>query len=191
MKRDVIRIKPLASSFLSCQKDLETIIRKLFVESDPFSTELKKLLVIPNKDVLTNKKYDEIIKEYDVATLIDEGYLNIVPQINYEQFDNLKNMLYITTNNYVTNETNPHFRDCVVNIDIVGHTNTWDVGDYQLRPLKIAGIIDGLLNNTKLSGIGTFQFLGCNLDIFTDELSGYTLQFYVVHGCDDKIKDDE
>ena len=34
----------------------------------------------------------------------------------------------------------------------------WDIGDFQLRPYKIAGYIDGLLNGAKLSGIGTFNF---------------------------------
>lgn len=191
MKRDTIRVHPLRSSFLSHQKDLETIIKKLFIESDPFSTELKKLLVIPNKDVLTNKKYDEIIKDYDIATLIDEGYVNTTPRVKWEQFDEFKTIMFITTDHYVTNATNPHFRDCIVSIDIVGQADCWDIGDYQIRPLKIMGIVDGLLNNTKLSGIGTFQFLSCNMDVFSGNLCGYTIQFAAVHGCDDKIEDDE
>ena len=42
MKRDVI-IPPSefrSSSFLSCQKDIETILRKLFIESKPYSDYL-------------------------------------------------------------------------------------------------------------------------------------------------------
>ena len=37
------------SSFLSCEKDAETIVKKLFVESRPYSDELKRLLLINNK----------------------------------------------------------------------------------------------------------------------------------------------
>jgi len=53
MKKD-LALRPIdfTSSFLSCEKDLETILRKLFVESQPYSDKLKKLLVINTKDCL-------------------------------------------------------------------------------------------------------------------------------------------
>ena len=44
----------------------------------------------------------------------------------------------------------------MVNFDIICHTDYWNLGDYRLRPLKIAGYIDGILNKSKLTGIGTF-----------------------------------
>ena len=40
------------SSFLSVEKDMEIILRKLFVDSKPHSDVLKKLLTIPMKDCL-------------------------------------------------------------------------------------------------------------------------------------------
>ena len=33
--------------------------------------------------------------------------------------------------------------DCTIMIDILCHTDCWDLGNYQIRPLKIAGYIDG------------------------------------------------
>ena len=39
MKRDLVRLPRLDSSFLSCEKDTETILRKLFVESQPYSNQ--------------------------------------------------------------------------------------------------------------------------------------------------------
>ena len=56
MKRD-LALRPIdfTSSFLSCEKDLEEILKKLFVESQPFSNDLKRLLVINTKDCLDNK----------------------------------------------------------------------------------------------------------------------------------------
>ena len=38
-------IGPIKSSFLSCEKDLETIVRKLFIESKPYNETLKRLLI--------------------------------------------------------------------------------------------------------------------------------------------------
>ena len=36
----------LKSSFLSCPKDTQILLQKLFVQSRPFSDRLKKLLII-------------------------------------------------------------------------------------------------------------------------------------------------
>jgi len=82
---------------------------------------------------------------------------------------------------------NPEFRDCNVNIDILCHTDYWDLGNFRIRPLKIAGYIDGILNKARLSGIGTFQFAGCNELILDETLSGYTMVYSAIHGTDDVL----
>ena len=55
MKRDLVSTKKIISSFLSCEKDFEEILRKLFIENRPHSDELKRLLVINTKDCLDDK----------------------------------------------------------------------------------------------------------------------------------------
>ena len=72
-------------------------------------------------------------------------------------------------------------------IDIICHTDYWDVGNFRLRPLKIAGYIDGILNGCKLSGIGKFQFAGCDELVLDNNLSGYCLMYSATHGSDDEI----
>jgi hypothetical protein len=47
------------------------------------------------------------------------------------------------------------------------------------------------LNNAKLSGIGTLDFLSCNEIVLNQELSGYCLMYRAVHGSDDIIEDGE
>ena len=76
-------------------------------------------------------------------------------------------------------------------IDILCHTDYWDLGNYRLRPLKIAGFIDGILNNCKLSGIGTLNFIGCNELVLSENLSGYCLMYAATHGADDMILSEE
>lgn len=189
MKRDLV-MKNFQSSFLSCEHDTETILRKLFVESKPYCDELKRLLVINTKDCLdnlNNEVYNNKIKEMTVGKLIDEGYIKIVPKIRFPENEEIKSYIIISYDNFTPNENNPQFRDCMVHFDILCHTDYWNIGDYRLRPLKIAGYIDGILNNTKLSGIGTFQFVGCNELILNEELSGYSLMYAAIHGSDDKI----
>ena len=44
-----------------------------------------------------------------------------------------------------------------------------------------------LLNNTRLSGIGTFEFAGCHEITLSEELAGYCVMFTATHGNDDLI----
>lgn len=190
MKRDLARLPVLESSFLSCEKDAETILRKLFVESRPYSDELKRLLVITAKDCLDdieNPQYLEKLKNMSINKLREEGYIKLEPKIRIPEHSQVKSYMILSFDNFVANAKNPQFRDCDVNFDIICHTDFWDIGDYRLRPLKICGYIDGLLNNCKLSGIGQFLFIGCSELILSEDLSGYSLKYRAIHGSDDQI----
>lgn len=178
------------SSFLSCEKDTESIIRKLFVDSKPHSDMLKRLLLINTPDCLndmTNQVYINKIKNTSIKDLREQGYIRLEPKIKLNENEEVKSYIVISFDNFVPNATNPEFRDCIVMIDVICHTDYWDVGNFRLRPLKIAGYIDGILNGCKLSGIGKFQFAGCNELILDDNLSGYCLMYSAIHGSDDEI----
>lgn len=182
------------SSFLSCEKDTESIVNKLFVESRPYSDELKRLLVINTKDCLddkTNPTYNEKIKKTSVKDLREQGYIRLEPKITFKENEEVKSYIVISFDNFVPNESNDYYRDCVIMIDVLCHTDYWDLGNYRLRPLKIAGFIDGILNKAKLSGIGTLQFIGMNELVLDESLSGYCLMYAATHGADDHIEDEE
>lgn len=189
MKRDLI--KPLKSSFLSCEKDTQRILEKLFIDNRQHGNTLKKLLVISAKDCIDNPKYDEKVREMSLKDLFDEQYIKLNPKIKMPEHEDIKSYVIISFDNFTPNATNPEFRDCTVTFDIICHSDYWDIGNYRQRPLKIAGYIDGLLNDCKLTGIGTFQFLGCNELVLSEDLSGYSLTFIAVHGSDDTIPDSE
>lgn len=194
MKRDtMIPLSQFKTSFLSVGKDTETILNKLFIQSGPHSEHLKRLLIINAKDCLSNidsKAYQVAIKK-SVKQIIDEGYIKLIPKIEFEEHAEVKAYVIVSYDNFTTNDINPEFRDCTVNFDIICHTDYWDIGNYEVRPLKIAGYIDGILNETRLSGIGTFNFIGCNQIILNEELSGYTLSYRAVHGTDDRFPAEE
>lgn len=194
MKRDLVSTKKIISSFLSCEKDFEEILRKLFIENRPHSDELKRLLIINTKDCLddkTNTAYLEKLKAMSIARLRKDGYIKLEPKISIPEHEEVKSYILISFDNFFSNATNPQFRDCTVTFDILCHTDYWDIGNYRLRPLKIAGYIDGILNNTRLSGIGTFQFAGCNELVLDQTFSGYTLMYKAIHGSDDIIPNKE
>ena len=71
------------------------------------------------------------------------------------------------------------------------HIDNWDLGNYRERPIKIVGFIDGILDNSKLTGIGTFQMMGCNQLILNEDLAGYTLMYKAIHGSDDELPESD
>lgn len=188
MRRDT-RANTFNSSFMSCEKDIETILKKLFVESQPYSNMLKRLLVINTKDCLENDSESvmDIIDNCSLSKLVKEGYIKLEPKIQFEEHEEVKAYIVISLDNFTSNSTNEYYRDCTVNFDVICYTDYWNIGNYRLRPLKIAGYIDGILNEAKLSGIGTFNFLGCNELILDERLSGYTLSYRAIHGNDDNL----
>ena len=184
----------LKSSFLSCEKDIDTILKKLFIESRPYSDILKRLLVIPTKDCLDNETseiYKKKIQKATMRNLIEEGYIQLFPKLYLPENEEVKSYIFITFDNFASNRTNPEFRDCAIHIDVITHTDYWDIGDFRQRPLKICGYIDAILNNSKLSGIGTLQFTGAQSFVLDDSFSGYSLTYEAVHGSDDKIPPEE
>lgn len=184
----------LESSFLSCEKDSESIIRKLFVESKPYNEEIKRLLLINTKDCIddrTNQKYIDKINSYSIAKLVEEGYIRFSPKLKFEENSEVKNYILITFDNFTTNQTNDYYRDCIIEIDVICHTDYWDIGNFRQRPIKIMGYIDGILNQCRLSGLGTLEFMGANELVLNEELSGYCLMYKAVHGDDDIINPEE
>lgn len=182
------------SSFLSCEKDAETIVKKLFVESRPYSEELKRLLLINTKDCLDdrlNPVYNKKISDTSVADLIEQGYLRMKPLLKFGENEEVKSYICLSFDNFIPNGGNDYFRDHVVEIDIMCHIDQWDLGNFRLRPLKIAGYIDGILDQSRLAGIGTLDFIGCNEIVLSEELAGYCLMYRTVNADDDRIEDNE
>ena len=202
MRKDLVKTQPIYSSFLSCDKDTETIIKTLFVDSKPYSDILKRLLVVNKPDCLDteNTDYQKLIDSKSLGTLIEEGYIRLNPKIARTEFENIRSFILITFDNFSPNRSNPEFRDCTVNFDIICYMDEWCLDDYKVRPLAIVGYIDGILNsltdknkltvrstgnNIKMSGYGSYKFLGCNLAVLNEDISMYTLSYRAEHFTED------
>lgn len=163
------------SSFLSTDKDLSLIVKKLLTNQ-----RLCKMLYYTQKDCLKGPDLDAT----QVLSLVDKQ-IRIVPKLTIEQECPI--YVIITFNNFTPNDTNPEFRDCIIHFDILCHPDHWNMGNFQLRPHKIAGEIDAMMNGQKLTGIGEIEFLtGDNL-VLNGELMGLSLIYRTVHGIEDKI----
>lgn len=201
MRADLIMNKPIYSSFLSCDKDVEKILRTLFVTSKPYSDVLKKLLLINSKDCLqNNENYKKVIDRYSLGDLIEKGYVRLNPKIARGTFEEMKSYIIISLDNFTPNRGNPEYVDYNINFDVVCYMDAWVLDDFKVRPLMICGYIDGMLkslteNNKKiirsqaapikLTGIGSYELLGCNEVVLNEDISMYTLSFRGMHFSED------
>lgn len=178
------------STFLSCSKDIQTIIKKLFVDSKPYSDRLKKLLILNSSDCLTsnNPQYKTIIDDYSIARLIEEGYISFIPKIPLDEHEQMKSYIIIDFDDFVPSG-NPEFRDCTISLTILCNLDALKMDNYELRPFMIAGYIDGILNESRLSGIGKLMFAGAKQIILDERISGIMLRYLATHSTDDSIEE--
>ena len=110
--------------------------------------------------------------------------VKLVPKLSVD--GEVLNYIIVTFDNFTPNNTNPEFRDNIIEFDIICHFDQWQLKNQQLRPYKIAAEIDSMINNKHLTGIGELQFLGANQMILTDEFGGLCLMYAAIHGEEDK-----
>lgn len=208
MRVDIIKMRPIHSSFFSCAQDTQTILKELFVKSGQYSDKLKRLLVINNPDCLdkNNQSYQDLIDSKPLSVLRKEGYVRTNPKIARKEFENIKSFILLTFDNFSSNAVDPKFLDCTVNFDIICYDDEWDLDNFQIRPIAIAGYIDGILNSlsdnnkidwqnrnsssgVKLSGMGEYYFLGLNLVVLNEDISMYTLSYRALHFTQDRKKE--
>lgn len=163
------------SSFLSTDKDLALIVNKLLNNQ-----RLCKMLYYTQKDCLDAP---DLTMEQKL-TMINKQ-IKIVPKIDIDK--DCPNYIIVTLDNFSPNASNPEFRDCTINFDILCHPDHWNLGNFQLRPHKLAGEIDAMLNNQKLTGIGEVHLMAGNNLVLNDNLMGMSLIYQTIHGVEDQV----
>lgn len=198
MRRDAVVTKRLESSFLSCDKDMEQILKLLFVESAPYSNYLKRLLIINERDCLEDKQeYKDLVSNLGLGRLIEEGYIHFnESRLKFSEHQDLKAYLIINFRQFTPNRDNPKFRNCTVEFDIVCNRDSTVLNNYKHRGYAIAGYIDGILNlvneralNTSsgkmLSGMGNYVFSGCDEESLDEHLTLICLTYRATHFVED------
>lgn len=162
------------SSFLSIDKDLSLICNMIMKNE-----RLQKLLYYTTADPLSQPA----LKGEEVDKLFGKN-IKIVPKLSID--GTVLNYIIVSFDNFTPNATNPEFRDNVISFDIICHFDQWHIKDFELRPYRIAGELDFMLNQERLTGIGKLDFLGASQLIINDEFAGITLMYSAIHGEEDK-----
>ena len=128
----------------------------------------------------TQVQYQEIIDNMNLQDLKDKQYLKNVPKLEFGEHEEVKAYVLLEFDDFIPT-SNPQYRDCTITFSIICHLDYWELDDYKLRPYQIAGYIDGILNGTKLSGIGTLQFMGASEIVMNEYLGGIVLRYIATH----------
>ena len=141
---------------------------------------LMKLLYYNSRDALQQPN----LKVEQKEEVLDKQ-IKLVPKIYVEE--DLNTYIVINFDHFIPNYSNPEFRDNEIIFDIVCHVDSWLLNDFQLRPYKIAGELDYLFNNKRLTGIGKIEFMGSQQMTIADGYITISLFYRTVHGGEDQV----
>lgn len=170
----VIKPPEAKSSFLSIEKDMHLISNMLLRNQ-----RLQKLLYYTTPDCLSKPDLTE-----DQSIELFGKNIKIVPKKVIDP--QVMNQIFIRFDKFLTNYSNPEFRNNTIEFYIFCHFNQWQLKDFQLRPYKIAAEIDSMFNNKHLTGIGQLLFQAGEVISVDDEFGGVSLSYLAIHGEEDK-----
>lgn len=172
MKKDYYQYPK--SSLLGMPKDAAIIMERILSNQ-----KLLKLLTYETRDW---ESKPTVTKE-QIKEMFESNQISSVPMIQIDKKE--KTYLRLTYGAVTKNATNPEYRNNTFGIDIICHYDNWDLGDFELRPYRIAGEIDAMLDGTHLTGIGELEFISAVPCIYDDNFAGVTLTYLAIRGQED------
>lgn len=157
------------SSFLSVEKDLSMIVDRM-LKND----RLMKLIYYSVPDALNQPSVPQ-----EERMNMFGSQIKIVPKVYVDKPEFC--YVLVSCSSFVENLTNPEFRDNTIVFTILCHFDQWNLGNFKLRPYVIAGELDSMFNNEKLTGIGEVQFFKANEINENDEFGGFELIYTTTH----------
>lgn len=165
---------PSKSSLLGMPKDAALIVDRILSNQ-----RVLKLLAYGVRDWEKQPNVSSAMIKEMFAT----KQISSVPKIKIDRPE--KTYLRLTYGTVIRNATNPEYRDNTFGIDIICHYDNWDLGDFELRPYRLAGEIDSMLDKTRLTGIGLLEFVSAVPYIYDEEFAGVSLTYLAVRGYED------
>lgn len=164
------------SSLLGMPKDAAIIMDRVLSNQN-----VLKLLNYSDRDW---KSKPDVTGE-ELAEMFESKQISSVPKIKIEKPE--KTYLRLIYGSVTRNATNPEYRDNTFGIDIICHYDNWDLGNFELRPYRIAGEIDAMLDKTHLTGIGELMFVSAVPYVYDEEFAGVSLTYLAIRGHEDQV----
>lgn len=164
------------SALLGMPKDAALIMERILSNQN-----VLKLLWYNTRDW---KSKPNVTSE-QITEMFETKQISSVPKVKIDRPE--KTYLKLIYGTMTRNSTNPEYRDNTFGIDIICHYDNWDLGNFDLRPYRLAGEIDSMLDGTHLTGIGTLEFITCNPCIYDEEFAGVSLTYLAIRGHEDEV----
>lgn len=110
----IISYKKPESSFMTVEKDARLIVDKL-----QNNNRIVRLLYNTSPEALELLHDEGDITDELREKLITEGYIRLKPKLTVDA--DVLNYIIVSFDNFLTNGTNPQFRDNIVTFDIICH----------------------------------------------------------------------
>lgn len=129
-----------------------------------------KLLYYTDKNPLSTDKAD-----IDGLTLIHKNLL-VVPKIP-DDLKTKENFIVVTFKSFHTNPSNKEFKVGKIQVAVVCPFEEWVLDTNSLRPYLLMQEIDKELNEQKINGIGTLNFINAQQLTLSPQLGGFSMEY--------------
>lgn len=133
--------------------------------------ELIKLLINMSDDPL-----NEDLNKNDDFLDFQFGIIRTIPKV---KFSELKRGTITIVPYYGATGDNSNFSLVGFNFNVFLPIDKWQINSLSQRPYLIMSRLYQILNNSRVTGIGTLRHEGFELDIISDEISLHTVKFSV------------
>lgn len=147
---------------------LQKIIKRLLANQN-----LCKLLLYTDKDPLSHPDIENPAKE------LYGDLIGVIPRLKPEE--TAYSYVVPVIVNGITNKANGEFRDIGIKIYVYVPNLQWIIKDDNLRPFAIIGEIQKSLYDKYISGLGTLKGGDFSLNLLTDDMSCYTIDFDLIN----------
>ena len=142
---------------------LQKIIKRLLSNQN-----ICKLVYYTDKDPLGNKDIENPSELYN-------DLIKVLPKLPPEETAHSYIVPVIV--NGIKDSSNTEFRDILIKIYVYVPIDQWVIKNDNLRPFAILGEIQETLNEKYISGLGTLQGGNFGLNLLTESMTCYTIEF--------------
>ncbi len=153
------------ATFKVVEKTLSKVIDLLLK-----NPSLKKLLYYSDKQALGLPTLNQ-----EQSFSLINNQLRIVPKFDISPDD--KPFVVIGLDDFVPVEGQTTLKTAVLSFDILCNYDRWLLEDFQLRPVAIAGEIDGMINTSFKNKGGIAKFMNMKQLILNSYFGGYSLYY--------------
>jgi hypothetical protein len=146
-------------------KNLFTIANRLLCNQN-----LLKYLKYTDTSPLNNENVED-----PISTILHQN-IKVVPLVNEEE-NGTESTIVLLYKGAGVDDNNSEFKNVSLTVLVYTPLLEWQINDINLRPFVIMSEIEESLKDKRIDGLGTLKYLGFDLELLTDKISCYKMDF--------------